>query len=430
MQEANNPSANQSPAVAAPATPAAANLIGSDPLLQEIIDLDSQYYLQVFGRRMPFCPIRGEGVYLYGSDGRQVMDLIGGIAVNVLGHNHPRLVEAICRQAGQVIHCSNYYYNEPQTRLAARLAELTGLAGARVFIGNSGAEANEAAIKLARGYFYHQGKPRTRVVTALQSFHGRTLATATATGQDKYSAPFAPLPAGFVHVPFNDPSALESAVDGDTCAVMLELIQGESGIIPADKLYLDKARDLCDKTGARLIIDEIQTGMGRTGSFLACQTYGIRPDIVTLAKGLAGGVPIGAVIADGDSSSGFHAGDHGSTFGGNPLACAAALAVLDEYAVSGLIGRASSMGSRLQAELSSLASRQPLLGGIRGLGLMIGLQLSRPVAVAVKSTLFEQGYLVGSVGSDVLRLLPPLILPDDAISPFIQALETALAGQA
>jgi len=405
-------------------------LAGADPLLQEIIDLDSQYYLQVFGRRMPFCPVRGEGVYLYGSDGRKVMDMIGGIAVNVLGHNHPRLVEAICRQAGQVIHCSNYYYNEPQTRLAARLAQLTGLEGARVFIGNSGAEANEAALKLARGYFFHQGKPRTRVVTALQSFHGRTLATATATGQDKYSAPFAPLPAGFVHVPFNDLAALEAAVDPDTCAVMLELIQGESGIIPADKAYLAKARALCDQTGARLIIDEIQTGMGRTGSFLACQTYGLRPDIVTLAKGLAGGVPIGAVIADGSSSAGFHAGDHGSTFGGNPLACAAALAVLDEYATSGLIGQAARVGRLLSDELRLLASRQPLLGEVRGMGLMLGLQLTAPAAIAVKARLFEQGYLVGSVGADVLRLLPPLILPEDAVSPFIQALETALAGQA
>lgn len=405
-------------------------LPGADPLLQEIIDLDSQYYLQVFGRRMPFCPVRGEGVYLYGSDGRKVMDMIGGIAVNVLGHNHPRLVEAICRQAGQVIHCSNYYYNEAQTRLAARLAELTGLDGARVFIGNSGAEANEAALKLARGYFYHQGKPRTRVVTALQSFHGRTLATATATGQDKYSAPFAPLPAGFVHVPFNDMAALEAAVEPDTCAVMLELIQGESGIIPADKAYLAKARALCDQTGARLIIDEIQTGMGRTGSFLACQAFGLRPDIVTLAKGLAGGVPIGAVIADRTSSTGFHAGDHGSTFGGNPLACAAALAVLDEYAASGLIGQAGRVGRMLSEELGQLASRQPLLGEVRGMGLMLGLQLTAPVAVAVKTSLFEQGYLVGSVGSDVLRLLPPLILPEDDVSPFIQALESALAGQA
>lgn len=430
MQEASKSSPTLSTSSTAPATPAAAGMPATDPFLQEIIDLDSQYYLQVFGRRIPFCPVRGEGVYLYGSDGHQVMDMIGGIAVNVLGHNHPRLVAAICRQAGQVIHCSNYYYNESQTRLAARLAELTGMAGARVFIGNSGAEANEAAIKLARGYFYHQGKPRSRVVTALQSFHGRTLATATATGQDKYSAPFAPLPAGFVHVPFNDLNALEAAVDMDTCAVMLELIQGESGIIPADKDYLEKARELCDKTGARLIIDEIQTGMGRTGSFLACQAFGIRPDIVTLAKGLAGGVPIGAVIADGDSSSGFQAGDHGSTFGGNPLACTAALAVLDEYAVSGLISRAASVGSLLRAELTSLASRQSLLREIRGLGLMIGLQLARPIAVSVKSRLFEQGYLVGSVGSDVLRLLPPLILPEDAISPFIRALEAALIGQA
>ena len=403
------------------------DMIETDPLLQEIIDLDSQYYLQVFGRRVPFCPVRGEGVYLYGSDGKKVLDMIGGIAVNVLGHAHPRLVEAISRQAGLVIHCSNYYYNEPQTRLAVRLARLTGLVGARVFIGNSGAEANEAAIKLARGYFYHQGTPRVRIVTALQSFHGRTLATATATGQDKYSAPFAPLPAGFVHVPYNDQAALEEAVGQDTCAVMLELIQGESGILPADQTYLEKARALCDQTGARLIFDEIQTGMGRTGHFLACQGYGILPDIVTLAKGLAGGVPIGAVIANGETAAGFQAGDHGSTFGGNPLACAAALAVLDEYDEAGLVDRAAKLGRLFQDGLRRLAARQPLLCEIRSRGLMIGLQLSKPVAVPVKSRLFEQGYLVGSVGQDVLRLLPPLILPEDVIGPFIDALEQALA---
>lgn len=395
-------------------------------LLQQIIDLDEQYYLPVFGRRVPLCITRGEGIWLYDSEGRRYLDLIGGIAVNVLGHAHPGLVAAICRQAGQVIHCCNYYYNEPQTRLAVRLAQLSGLPDARVFIGNSGAEANEAAIKLARGYFFHKDQPRAKIVTALRSFHGRTLATATATGQDKYSAPFAPLPAGFVHVPYNDQDALAAAVGEDTCAVMLELIQGESGVLPADPAYARLAQALCRKTGARLIIDEIQTGMGRTGSFFASQMYGIQPDILTLAKGLAGGVPIGAVIANGETAAGFQPGDHGSTFGGNPLACAAAMAVLDEYEQKGLVAAAAERGSQLRLALEKLASSQPLISEIRGAGLMIGLQLAKPIAAAVKAGLLGRGYLVGSVGDSVIRLLPPLIIPADVIEPFIADLAEIL----
>jgi len=395
-------------------------------LLQEVIDLDAQYYLPSFGRRVPLCVARGEGVWLYGTDDRRYLDMIGGIAVNVLGHAHPRLVEAICRQAGQVIHCGNYYYNEPQTRLAVRLAKLSKLPDAHVFIGNSGAEANEAAIKLARGYFYHQQKPRVKIVTALRSFHGRTLATATATGQDKYSAPFAPLPAGFVHVPYNDQAALAAAVDQETCAVMLEMIQGESGIMPADPAYIRKAQELCHQTGARFIVDEVQTGMGRTGRFFASEHYGIQPDILTIAKGLAGGVPIGAVIANGDTSTGFHPGDHGSTFGGNPLACAAAMAVLDEYEASGLVAAAEKRGDQLRQALLDLAADQPLLAEIRGRGLMIGIQLSKPLALPLKAALFAQGCLVGSVGDSVIRLLPPLILPEDTIPFFIELLKKAL----
>ncbi len=395
-----------------------------DPILQEIIALDEQYYLNVLGKRVPLCVDHGEGVWLYGTDGKRYLDLIGGIAVNVLGHAHPALVRAICAQAAKVIHCCNYYYNEPQTRLAVRLAGLTGLS--RSFIGNSGAEANEAAIKLARGYFHKQGQPRAQIVTALQSFHGRTLATATATGQSKYSAPFAPLPAGFVHVPFNDQAALQAAVSDQTCAVMLELVQGESGIRPADQAYAKLAEQLCRQTGARLIIDEIQTGMGRTGRFLASQLYGLQPDIVTLAKGLAGGVPIGAVIASEETAAGFAPGDHGSTFGGNPLACAAALAVLDEYAAADLVAVAATRGGQLQAALRELAAQQPMLREIRGLGLMIGIELAAPVAVAVKLRLLERGYLVGSVGDAVIRLLPPLILPEETIAPFIDVLQETL----
>jgi acetylornithine/N-succinyldiaminopimelate aminotransferase len=397
-----------------------------DQLLQEIMALDDQYYLNTFGHRVPLCVDHGEGVWLYGTDNKRYLDMIGGIAVNVLGHSHPQLVEAIAAQAAKVIHCSNYYYNEPQTRLATKLAGLSGLPGARVFIGNSGAEANEAAIKLARGYFHKKGQPRARIVSALQSFHGRTLATATATGQPRYSAPFAPLPGGFSHIPFNDEAALRQAIHDDTCALLLELVQGESGINPASQSYAQLAEQLCHETGARLIIDEIQTGMGRTGRFLSSQLYGIEPDIVTLAKGLAGGVPIGAVIANGETASGFAPGDHGSTFGGNPLACAAALTVLDVYEQSGLVNRAAALGEQLQTSLQGLMATQPKIRQVRGRGLMIGIELAAGQAVPVKMALMQRGYLVGSVGDSVIRLLPPLILPQEEIGPFVEVLAAVL----
>jgi acetylornithine/N-succinyldiaminopimelate aminotransferase len=397
-----------------------------DQILQEVISLDDQYYLNTFGRRVPLCVDHGEGVWLYGTDNKRYLDMIGGIAVNVLGHAHPRLVSAIAGQAAKVIHCSNYYYNEPQARLAEKLAVLTGLPGARVFIGNSGAEANEAAIKLARGYFHKKSQPRTRIVSALQSFHGRTLATATATGQPRYSAPFAPLPGGFHHILFNDEAALRQAIDGETCALLLELVQGESGINPASQAYAKLAEQLCRETGARLIIDEIQTGMGRTGCFLASQLYGIEPDIVTLAKGLAGGVPIGAVVANGDTASGFAPGDHGSTFGGNPLACAAALAVLEEYEQAGLVTRAAALGEQLKTSLQGLMAAQPKIREVRGRGLMIGIELPAGQAVPAKMALMKKGYLVGSVGDSVVRLLPPLILPQEEIGPFVEAFSAVL----
>ena len=265
------------------------------------------------------------------------------------------------------------------------------------------------------------------IVSALQSFHGRTLATATATGQPRYSAPFAPLPAGFAHIPYNDLDALRAAVTDKTCAVLLELIQGESGVRPADPGYVRLAEQLCRETGARLIIDEIQTGMGRTGHFLASQFYDIKPDIVTLAKGLAGGVPIGAVLATEETSIGFAPGDHGSTFGGNPLACAAALAVLDVYEAEKLVSVAAVRGEQLLAALRSLMASLPdEVREVRGAGLMIGIELAKPCAAAVKARMMEKGYLVGSVGASVVRLLPPLILPETVIAPFTADLQDAI----
>ncbi|MDD2533980.1 MAG: aspartate aminotransferase family protein [Eubacteriales bacterium] len=396
----------------------------NDPKLQSIIATDDAYYLQAFGHRTPLCVDYGQGVYLFDTAGKRYFDMIGGIAVNVLGHAHPALTQAIALQAGKVIHCSNYFYNEPQARLAQRLGDLFG--EGRVFFNNSGAEANETAIKLARGYFFKKGQPRAKIVTALQSFHGRTLATATATGQTKYSAPFAPLPEGFVYVPYNDVAALEAAVDDQTCAVMLELIQGESGVHPATLAYVDAAVAACFRTGARLIIDEIQTGVGRTGKFLASQLYGIKPHIVTLAKGLAGGVPIGVAIADQETATGFTPGDHGSTFGGNPLACAASLAVLDTLEQGHLVQKAAGLGDYFREVLTAIAEQTGLIKQIRGAGLMLGVELTLPIAADVKHRCLEQGYLIGIVGTHTLRLLPPLIIERDHIDAFATTLTAIL----
>jgi len=395
-----------------------------DDRLKTIIEKDDQYFLRAFGRRSPVCFDRGEGLTLYDTEGHAYMDLIGGIAVNVLGHAHPSLVSAISAQAGRLIHCSNLYYIENQAILAERLGKMFG--NGRTFFANSGAEVNEGAIKLARGYFYHKGEPRARIVSAIQSFHGRTLATATATGQDKYSAPFAPLPSDFIHVPFNDIDALKMAVDESTCAVMLELIQGESGVHPADPAYVTAAADWCREKGALLIVDEIQTGMGRTGHFFAFEAYGIRPDIVTLAKGLAGGVPIGALIANEQAAEGFVPGDHGSTFGGNPLACAAALAVLDVYEREGLVAHAARMGEYFRDRLESLMLSGAPISAVRGMGLMIGIALRDPIAVDIKQKMMEKGYLIGSVGAQTIRLLPPLIIAEPQIDSFVTALSDIL----
>ncbi|MHB1483322.1 MAG: acetylornithine transaminase [Saccharofermentanales bacterium] len=389
----------------------------ADAVLEAIVGQDEKYYLNVFGKRTPVCFTRGKGIYLYGTDNKKYMDLIGGLAVNVLGHSNSRLVGAISKQASAMIHCSNLFYIKEQAQLAEKLAALSkGLS--KVFIANSGAEANEAAIKLARGYFYKKHTPRSKIITALNSFHGRTLTTVTATGQSKYHDPFRPLPPGFCYVPFNDIDALRDTVDDDTCAVMLELIQGESGIISATDEYIQAAVECCRRTGALLIIDEIQTGMGRTGTFFAYEQYGIVPDMVTLAKGLAGGVPIAALIASKDAASGFAPGDHGSTFGGNPLACAAALAVLDEYDEKRLVDAAKNMGDYFKNTLEAIREKTGLIKEIRGKGLMIGIKLSNPDAVNVKKACLEKGYLVNSIGNDVIRLLPPLIIKKSHINAF------------
>ncbi len=395
-----------------------------DKNTQEIIDLDQQYYLDCFGRRIPLVIDHGDGCYVYDEAGNAWLDLVGGIAVNVLGHGNAALANAIAEQAQAVIHCSNLYYNRPQTELAVALCERTGYD--KAFFANSGAEANEAAMKLARAYYYKNGSDRYEIITASHSFHGRTLATLTATGQEKFHKGFTPLPAGFKYVPFNDLAALREAVTPQTAAIMLEPIQGESGIWPADPAYLQAVRQLCDEEGILLILDEIQSGMGRTGKFLAQELYGIRADIVSLAKGLGGGVPIGAILSTAEVATGFTPGMHGTTFGGGPLACRAALTVLDEYDRLGLLENAATVGSYFKDRLSALAA-DGLITAIRGEGLMIGFDLPVLESGALRDKLFDRGILVNNPAPSTIRLLPALILTKADVDDFIAILADVLA---
>ena len=394
--------------------------------LNEIMEMDSKYYMNTFGARTPVCFEYGKGIKLYDGEGHEYVDFLGGIAVNALGHGHPALVEAIKSQAEKLIHCSSLYYIEPQARLAKLLAEHS--CADRVFFANSGAEANEGAIKLARIYFKKKGMPQKYgIITLKQSFHGRTLTTVAATGQEKYQKPYAPLIPGFKHAPLNDLDALKAAIDEETCAIMMEPVQGESGVNPADTEYVKAIRKLCDEKGLLLIFDEIQTGIARTGKLFGYQHYDVEPDIFTLAKALAGGVPIGALCARDSVAAAFEPGDHGSTFGGNPLACAAGLAVMNTILEENLIANAEEIGNYLKGKLKKLSEKNPLLSEIRGLGLMIGVQLSEDSALQIKSRLFEKGFLVGSVGSNVIRLLPPLIVTKADVDSFMTAFEDILA---
>ena len=398
-----------------------------DIKLQQIIKDDEAYYMPVFGKRVPLVADHGKGVYLYGTDGKKYMDMIGGIAVNTLGHGNSRLCRAISSQAKKVIHCCNYYYNEPQTALARKLVNMSF--ADKVFFANSGAEANEGAIKLARGYWSKKGTPKPKIITAKMSFHGRTLATIAATGQEKFRAPFAPVMPGFEYVPYNDFEAIKKATDAQTGAIMLELIQGESGVHPADFDYIQSVRKFCTQNKILLIIDEVQTGVGRTGTFFAYEQYGIQPDILTLAKGLAGGVPIGAVLANQSASTGFGPGDHGSTFGGNPLACAAALAVLEEIESKDLLGNVKNVGAFLEKKIQNIGKKTKKIAEVRGKGFLIGIELESGSAADVKMKLFEKGFLVSSIGSNVIRIAPPLILSKLQAIKFTSALQDVLQGK-
>jgi len=364
-------------------------------------------YLMQTGRRLPVTFVRGQGCLVYDDAGREYLDLVAGIAVNLLGHSHPEVAAAVAGQANTLIHTSNLYYTQPQVELARRLVELSF--PSRVFLCNSGAEANEAAIKIARKWGARNRSGAFQIITTVGSFHGRTLATVTAGGQPKYSDPFKPLPDGFVHVPYNDLEAIKAATGAQTVAVMLEPVMGEIGIVPSKPGYLAGVRKWCDEKGLLLILDEVQTGLGRTGRWFAHQHHGITPDVMTLAKGLGGGVPIGACLAAPNADV-FEPGDHGSTFGGNPLACVAALTVLTVIERDGLVGHAAEMGEMLHAAIHSLGAKEA-----RGLGLMQAIEFAEPRAKAIQQACLDARLVVNAVDDNTIRFVPPLIITPDQI---------------
>lgn len=390
---------------------------------EEIYAKDARDYLPVFARYQIVLD-HGDGVYVYDTQGKKYIDYLGGIAVNVLGHNFPKLAKAIADQAAKMIHCSNLYYTQVQADAASKLVALSGLG--KAFFGNSGAEANEGAIKLARKYAHSFDPEKSQIITAWHSFHGRTLATLTATGQPKYQEGFGPLPGAFDYVEYGDIEALEKMMSDKTCAVMLETIQGEGGVYvpPAD--YFKNVRALCDKYNAVLILDEVQCGMGRTGKFFAYEQFGIKPDIVTLAKGLAGGVPIGAFIASDKVAAVFHAGDHGSTFGGNPLACAASNVVIDEISSTERLNAVNEVGTYLKSKLEGFREKYPaLIKEVRGMGLILGMQLTKPGRDIVNACLAE-GAIINCTAGDVLRFVPPLIVTKKQVDELCEIMERVL----
>jgi acetylornithine aminotransferase len=372
----------------------------------------------------PVALVRGEGCLVWDADGRQYTDLIAGIAVSALGHAHSALTEAVSRQVGTIAHTSNLFLHETGITLAERLLALLGTDG-RVFFTNSGTEANEAALKLVRR---HQGPGRRTIIAADNGFHGRTMGSLALTGKTSIRQPFGPFGVEVTFVPYGDPAALRAAVGPECAAVFLEPCQGEAGVVPAPDGYLRAAREACDAAGALLVIDEIQSGIGRTGAWFGHQADGATPDVLTLAKGLGGGLPVGACIGLGAAGAALGKGDHGSTFGGNPVACAAALAVLDTIESQGLLANAAVVGQQLADGLAGLS--HPLLRGARGRGLWLAILLNGPVAGAVEAACRDAGYLVNAVQPDAIRLAPPLILTSAQASAFLAALPAILDAAA
>lgn len=392
-----------------------------DAGLHRAQQLDNACVMQTYARK-PVMFVRGSGMRLYDDAGREYLDFVSGIGAVNLGHAHPAVAAAIAEQAEKLVHVSNLFYVEHRAELACDVVRLLG-GGMRVFFANSGAEANEGAIKLARRWAGETRPGAHVVVTTHHSFHGRTLATLAATGQPSKQEAFAPLPTGFVHVPLNDIEALDDAIDESVAAVLLEVIQGEGGVWQATAEYLAAAERLCRERGVLLMLDEVQTGFFRTGPAFAHQAFGLSPDVVTLAKAMANGLPIGAVVAREEVAAAFRTGDHGSTFGGGPVVCAAGRATISALEHERLGENASESGSYLRAGLAALGEH---VVDVRGAGLMCGCSLARPEAVEVAGRLLERGVIVNHIGTDILRFLPPLVCSKSEIDTLLSTLSDVL----
>ncbi|MGE5453740.1 MAG: aspartate aminotransferase family protein [Methylocystaceae bacterium] len=389
---------------------------------QEIIAQGEKYVMNTYNR-FPLAVVSGKGCRVKDADGKDYLDFGSGIAVTSLGHAPDELVSALTTQAEQLWHCSNLYWIEPQVTLAEKLVKASGLG--KAFFCNSGAEANEAAIKLARKYFFRQEKDRYEIISFHHSFHGRTLGSLAATGQDKYHQGFAPMTPGFVRAEYNNLDSVKQAITKHTAAIIVEVVQGEGGVHPANPEFLFGLRELCDTEQIILIFDEVQTGMGRTGTLFAGEQYGIQPDIITLAKALGGGYPLAAMLASDKVASGFAPGDHASTFGGNPLGCAVANKVIDTMTAPGFLSQVQERAAYLQTQLEQLAKVSKHFVEVRGLGMLLAVQLSCPAAPVVKACL-EQGMLILSAGIDIIRVAPPLVISHQEIDEGVAILAATL----
>ena len=390
---------------------------------KQLIENEKKYLMQTYTRPAMVLD-KGEGMKVWDLEGKQYYDFIGGIAVNALGYSHPKLVQAIKNQAEKLIHCSNLFYSEPQIILAQMLVELS--CGDKVFFGNSGAEVNEGAIKIAVKYFKDQDKDKHKIIYMKNSFHGRTIATLAATGQYKYQKDYLSLLPKFKEAVFNDLESVKAAIDGEVAAVLVEPIQGEGGIKIATQEFIKGLREVCDKEGILLIFDEIQCGLGRTGKMFAYQHYGVEPDILTIAKSLGGGIPIGVFITKDKVASSFKPGDHGTTFGGNPLVCSAAIANLKVLQEEDLVGKCQKKGEFFKAKLEGLKEKYPeKIVEVRGLGLMVGMELKEEGQEIVEKCV-EEGVLINCAAKKVLRFLPPLIVEEKEIDYLIEVLDKIL----
>jgi acetylornithine/N-succinyldiaminopimelate aminotransferase len=389
-------------------------------------EIEKKYLMRTFEKvRVPVVLVRGQGAWAWDDKGRKFLDFVGGWAVNCLGHSHPVIVKALCDQGKKLIHTSNQFYTVPQLQLAELLVNNSCLQ--RVFFGNSGLEANEGAIKLARRYGKLKLNGAYEVITAIGSFHGRSLALTAATGQEDFHTPYLPLPEGFVNVKYNDIAAIQTATTEKTCAVMLELIEAEGGVNVPDVDYIKKVRRWCDSRGILLILDEIQTGIGRLGKLFGYQLYDVEPDIMTLAKGLAGGVPIGAFMAK-ENASVFAPGEHGGTFCGNPLACAVGDAVMKYIIAKDIPGHVAVTGKYLVEKLEELKKKYPFITDVRGRGLLLAVGFDREIGQQVLMTCLENGLLVNKVKPNAIRLMPPLIIGNKEVDEAIAILDKVFSG--